>query len=138
MRLSPAAEFAVRGVSVLVKNYGRGPVPIGRICRQRDLAREYLVKIFAALSRAGIVTAVRGKHGGYVLGRSPRDISLLEVIETVEGQIALNYCQYEPPRCDEEDCPLRPVWTELQQTVRRRLGGVSMSVFSNGQDSRPN
>jgi len=126
MRLSPAAELAIRGVSVLAEEYGHGPISLSEICRRRKLARQYLVKLFGILSRAGVIMPVRGKHGGYMLAREPKDISLLEIIETVEGPIVLNLCQYMPPRCNELDCPLRPVWRQLQETVRTTLGSVNM------------
>ena len=127
MRLSPAAEFGIRGVSVLAEEYGHGPVSLNEICRRRGIARQYLVKIFGALSRAGLIMPVRGKRGGYVLARQPSQITLLEIIETVEGPIALNFCQYMPPRCQDQDCPLRPVWQNLQDTTRKTLGSVTMA-----------
>ena len=110
----------------MAQEYGRGPVSISQVCRRRKLARQYLVKIFGILSRAGLIVPVRGKRGGYMLARRPGDITLLEVIETVEGPIALNLCQYLPPRCEELNCPLRPVWRDLQEKVRRTLGSVTM------------
>ena len=127
MRLSAAAEFAIRGVIVLARHYGDGPVTLATICRERDLSRQYLTKIFSLLARADIVTPIRGKHGGYVLSRDPSQITVLEVIETVEGPIALNFCQHTPPKCDQEDCRLREVWTELQTIVRGKLGKVTMA-----------
>jgi len=127
MRLSPAAELAVRGIVVLADHYGEGPTTLKTICGVRDLPKQYLVKLFSLLAKADIVTAIRGKHGGYELSRAPKEITLLEVIEAVEGPIALNFCQHNPPKCDREDCPLRAVWTELQRTVRQRLGAVRLS-----------
>ncbi|MHC4981843.1 MAG: RrF2 family transcriptional regulator [Planctomycetota bacterium] len=127
MKLTPAAELAVRGVSVLAEEYGRGPISLSEVCKRRDLARQYLVKIFGILSRAGLIVPVRGKRGGYMLARQPKDITLLEIIETVEGPLALNLCQYMPPRCSELDCPLRPVWQKLQRIVRNTLGSVTMA-----------
>lgn len=127
MRLSPAAELAVRGVIVLADRYGKGPTTLGAICGARHLPKQYLVKLFSALTRADIVTPIRGKHGGYVLSRDPADITLLEVIEAVEGPIALNFCQHDPPKCDQHDCPLRSVWGELQTFVRRKLGSVAIA-----------
>jgi Rrf2 family protein len=118
MRLSPAAELAVRGVLVLAEHYGERPVTLSRICAARDLPKQYLVKIF--------VTPIRGKRGGYVMARDPDDVTLLEVIEAVEGPIALNFCQHDPPKCDREDCPLRGLWTELQEIVCRKLSGVTI------------
>ena len=127
MRLSPAAELAVRGVLIIAEHHGRGPVTLARICKERDLPKQYLTKILASLARAGLVTPIRGKKGGYTLGREPGQISILEVIEAVEGPIALNYCQHNPPRCDREDCPLRAMWTELQGIVRKKLGAVTLA-----------
>lgn len=127
MRLSPAAELAVRGVICLAERYGEGPIRIADICRERQLRKEYLSKIFGALSRADLVTPVRGKGGGYMLSREPRDITVLEVIEAVEGPIALNYCQHDPPQCDNETCRLRPMWTEIQEFVRSKLGSMTLA-----------
>jgi len=102
---------------------------LAAICEKRNLSKQYLAKIFGSLARAGLVTPVRGKHGGYVLARAPSEISILEVIEAVEGPIALNFCQSEPPKCEEVACPLRPVWTELQEIVSSRLADVTLQML---------
>lgn len=129
MKLSMAAEFAVRGILCLAEQYGRGPVPLASICRRRKLRKQYLTKIFGMLVRANLVDAVRGKGGGYVLARPPRRISLLEVIEAVEGPLAVNLCQSNPPKCDEEDCLVNPVWTEVQRKVHSILAGRTLNEF---------
>ena len=121
-----AAEFAVRGVLCLAEEYGRGPVPLDEICRRRKLRKQYLAKIFGSLVRADLIDAVRGKGGGYQLARPARDISLLEVIEAVEGPLALNLCQHTPPKCREPDCRVRPVWEKLQEKVRSALGSATL------------
>ncbi len=61
--------------------------------------------------------------------RPPSEISVLNVIEAVEGPIALNFCQSDPPKCDEVMCPLRPVWTELQEIIATRLADVTLQVL---------
>jgi len=126
MRLSPAAELAIRGIIVLARRYGDGPTTLKAVCAARDLPRQYLVKLFSSLAKADIITAIRGKRGGYVLSRHPKDITVLEVIEAVEGPIALNFCQHTPPKCTEPNCPLRKTWTELQEIVREKLGAVTI------------
>lgn len=126
MKLSPAADYAIRGASVLAKHYGEGPVALEHICAGRDVHKTYLSKIFAALVRAGLVLAVRGKHGGYMLGREPNKITLLEVIEAVEGPIRLNFCTHTPSRCHEENCPFSIVWHGLQRCVREKLQSVTL------------
>jgi len=127
MKISPAAELAVRGVLALAEQYGKGPVTLSSVCSDRDLPKQYLTKIFSSLVRADIVTPIRGKHGGFTLAHDPSQITLLEVIEAVEGPLALNYCQHSPTKCDRLDCAVRPIWTELQDTIRSKLGSVRLA-----------
>ena len=127
MKLSQAAELAVRGIQVLAQRHGDRPVPLDAICQARELAKQYLVKIFSLLARADLVTPVRGKHGGYLLSREPQDITLLEVIEAIEGALAVNRCQEDPPKCDDPDCPVRSVWEDIQITVRDKLAAVTLA-----------
>ncbi len=126
MTLSPAAEFAVRGALVLAENYGSGPTTLNSICEARGLSKQYLVKIFASLGRAGLITPVRGKKGGYLLARDPADVSILDLIEAVEGPIAVNFCQHDPPRCDNVECGLRLVWTDIQQYICNKLENTTL------------
>lgn len=128
MQLSPAAELALRGVRVLAEKASERPVPMDVICSEADLPKQYLVKIFSMLARADIVRPVRGKHGGYLLSRGADAISLLEVIEAVEGPLALNFCQHDPPQCEDERCPARAVWRELQETMKAKLAEVKLAA----------
>jgi len=127
MKLSVAAELAIRGVSILAARYGDGPITLSDLCDAKDLPKQYLAKIFSSLSRADLVTPIRGKRGGYKLSHPPEDITLLQVIEAVEGPLALNLCQYDPPKCNESDCPLRNIWDELQETLRSKLQSVTLA-----------
>ncbi|KKK68026.1 hypothetical protein LCGC14_2948190 [marine sediment metagenome] len=127
MKLSMAAELAVRGIMVLTSRHGNGTVPMAEICRARDLPRDYMTRIFAMLSRANLVSSIRGKGGGYRLAREPDQITLLDVIEAVQGPLALNLCQQQPPQCDEEDCPVEPVWRDLQQQVQVALKSKTLA-----------
>lgn len=135
MRLSPAAELAIRGITVLADHHGNGPTTLKKICECRDLPKQYLVKLFSMLAKADIITAIRGKRGGYILSRDPHSITILQVIEAVEGPIALNFCQHDPPKCEEEGCPLRGMWTELQTIVREKLGSMTIGACLTSETS---
>jgi Rrf2 family protein len=133
MKLSPAAELAVRGILVLADHYDCGqqkqkPVTLDTVCARRKLPKQYLTKIFSQLARVGLVVPVRGKGGGYTLGRAPQEINLLQVIEAVEGPIVLNLCQHNPSQCSEELCRIRPVWAELQHVVKEKLSSLKLSA----------
>ncbi len=126
MKLSMAAEFAIRGVLCLAQEYGHGPLPLEEICRRRGLQKQYLTKLFGMLARANLIDAVRGKGGGYLLARSPEDITLLEVIQAVEGPLAVNLCQTDPPKCGDSECPVRPVWSSVQEGLRSILAARTL------------
>jgi Rrf2 family protein len=127
MKLSMAAELAVRGILELVERHGQpAPLTLEDICQKRDLPRQYLTKIFGQLGRANLIAAVRGKNGGYRLARPPQQITLLEVIEAVEGPLAVNLCQHTPSRCEQAECRARDVWCNVQQHLRAALSAKTL------------
>jgi len=137
MKLTVAAELAIRGVLVLAGKHGSGPVTLSAICKERNLPKQYLTKIFASLSRQGLIRPIRGKNGGYLLAQNPENITLLDIIEAVEGPIALNFCQHSPPQCDQTECPVRPIWTDLQSIIQKKLSEKTLADYVeelSGQD----
>ena len=136
MRLSTAAELGIRGMVYLARNYKSGPLPMTKICREQKLPRQYMLKIFASLGRSGFVRTTRGKGGGFVLGRPPEKISILDIIQAIEGPLVLNFCQSDPPACrwDEDHCPIRPLWSELQEFTVSKLGGFSLDKVNHQPD----
>ncbi|HUU22563.1 MAG TPA: Rrf2 family transcriptional regulator [Phycisphaerae bacterium] len=125
-----ATELAVRGILVLAGHGDSPPVSLKEICRVRGLSRDNMTRIFALLTRARLVNAVRGKNGGYRLARPASEITLLEVFEAVEGPLALNLCQQDPPQCDRTDCAMRQVWHELQEQVHAALAEKTLEDFA--------
>ena len=127
MNIAPAAELAIRGIRLLAEKESDQPTPLDVICKEGDLPKQYLIKIFSLLAKADLVRPIRGKRGGYLLGRAAGEITLLEIIESIQGPLALNFCQHAPSRCDDEDCPAREVWAELQKTMTDKLASVSLA-----------
>lgn len=129
MKLSPAAELAIRGSIVLASHCGEGPITLATICEDDPrLSREYLARVFGQMARAGIVRPIRGKNGGYVLNREPDKVTILNIIEAVEGPQCLNICQHEPPLCDRaETCRVQKMWAELQKIFKEKLSAVSLA-----------
>ena len=128
LTLSPAAELAMRAALTLAIEYGKGPVRLCDICAVRDMQRDYTAKVLGYLSRARLVVPIRGKNGGYTLARDPGEITLLDVIEAVEGPISLNLCQKENPECDQADtCPVGAVWSDIQDFAVGKLSGKTLA-----------
>lgn len=95
-----------------------------------------MLKIFAALTRAGFVRTARGKGGGFTLGHPPEDISILDIIQAIEGPLALNLCQANPPQCRwaEQNCPIKPLWNELQLLTAEKLGAFALDRLTQPPD----
>ncbi|MBI5562063.1 MAG: Rrf2 family transcriptional regulator [Deltaproteobacteria bacterium] len=122
-RLSRAAEYAVRGLLHLAMMDGASaPADIETIAKAQDAPKAYLSKLFQQLAKKGFVRSVRGPVGGFVLARRPADITLLEVIEAMEGQMFLNSCLIHEGCCPRgAACPVHEVWGDAQKKFLRVL-----------------
>jgi Rrf2 family protein len=93
-------------------------VPFREVARQMDIPEDFLAKILKTLVDAGMVKSTRGPHGGYALARAAADISFLDIIEAVEGPIAMNVCLEEDDGCKHSNsCTMVHVWREGQQKM---------------------
>ncbi|HEX9015240.1 MAG TPA: Rrf2 family transcriptional regulator, partial [Chloroflexota bacterium] len=88
----------------------------------------FLAKIVPALARAGLLRSYRGSGGGIALGRPPEQITLLDVVEAVDGPIALNMCVMWPDECPRSGtCAVHEVWCDAHASLASRLRGVTIS-----------
>jgi Rrf2 family iron-sulfur cluster assembly transcriptional regulator len=90
MRLSRKARFAVTAMLELALRQEQGPVTLANISQRQGISLSYLEQIFAQLRGRGLVEGIRGPGGGYRLGRSANQISIADIVSTVEGQAATN------------------------------------------------
>ncbi len=122
MQITRQADYAVRAVLYLAGlNNGRR-APTSEIAREQRIPPSFLAKIVSQLSVAGVVQTSRGARGGVTLARSPGDITLLEVIEAIDGPILLNECVEDPSVCFfGDDCPVQGVWCVAQSELVQKL-----------------
>ena len=131
MKLTRAAEYAVRCILYLS---GR---PAGQVASRRevssamDIPGAFLSKIAQALSRAGILIVRQGAAGGYELALSPKNISLLSVVEAVDGEIQLNECLLRPHECGRSGlCAVHEVWHKARNQLRETLHAVDFETLA--------
>jgi Rrf2 family protein len=104
------------------------PCLVGRVAETQSLPESYLAKLFQDLSRSGLVVSHRGAKGGFVLARDPDNITLRQVIEAVEGPIALSLCLDERVGCElSEGCEVHFVLAEAQSRLLKVLDGATLS-----------
>ena len=109
-----------------------GPVSIREIAERQNISLRYLENIFNDLVREGILASTRGKNGGFNLARALDKITLLEVVEILEGKVRIVECVETGSMCNGKDCLARGVWMNLNNRITEALSGVTLQdVFDN-------
>ena len=117
MQISRKVDYALRAVIDLRGHTGE-PSSLAAISARQGVPRKFLEKIVQDLARAGVVRSKRGPTGGYMLCRPPGEITFREIIEAVDGPIALNVCVGERSDCAlTSTCGMLSVWQEGQRRV---------------------
>ncbi len=126
MQITRQADYAVRAVLYLARLGNTERAATSTVAEEQRIPPSFLAKIISQLSIAGLLHTSRGARGGVTLARDPRDITLLEVIEAIDGPIQLNECVGEDAECTfDGECPLRSVWCDAQEMLVKRLKGTN-------------
>jgi Rrf2 family cysteine metabolism transcriptional repressor len=136
MLFSTKAEYGVRLMVELGRQPSEVPVSLSAIAEAERLPLSYMEHLVAKLRAAGLVTSTRGAHGGYRLARPAEEITMVEVVEALEGQIAPMECFHDAPEgkvlCSHETdgdhaCATKLLWTKVQGGVTRALAGTTLA-----------
>ncbi len=137
MQILSQTEGGIRTVLYLTLAGRDRWVPSEEICRTQEIAPTFLAKITRPLIKRGILSAVRGVGGGFRLGRPPDTISMLEVIETLQGPLHFNECLIAPGACKRADrCPVHPVWQQIKEGTERILAMWTFSDLARNARSK--
>src|SRR5512137_955663 len=122
MQITRQADYAVRAVRYLAKQGPNERSATSTVAREMKIPPSFLAKIVSQLSIAGLLHTSRGARGGVSLARDPKEITLLDVVEAIDGPILLNECVGNPGGCAfNEECPMHPIWMDTQQVLVDRL-----------------
>nr|WP_320011061.1 Rrf2 family transcriptional regulator [uncultured Desulfobulbus sp.] len=126
MRLTRAAEYAIRCIIYLSRR-GRGVLTSRQeIAAQADIPIHFLAKIAQDLAKAGLIEIRQGAKGGFLLSKLPAAITLLDVVETMIGEIYLNDCIARPAGCKVSyHCAVHRVWLDARDQLRDTLRRVT-------------
>ncbi|MCQ2437400.1 MAG: Rrf2 family transcriptional regulator [Clostridia bacterium] len=127
MKLSTRGRYGIHAMFDLAVNYDKGARPIKSIAESRGIPEAYLEQLFSALRKDNLVISTRGAQGGYVLSRSPKEITVGDVLRTLEGGLNLVDCLQEDDLCGKAcDCPSRTIWKRLTDGVNHILDGITL------------
>lgn len=137
MRLTAKSEYGVLASIDLACNYGGGPVSAREIAERRAIPPRFLEQLFVALRRAGIVTAVRGAKGGFVLSRDPSEISVLDVVEALEGPLQASVCESgRESGCEKSgSCAAAPVWAMATRALKDVFESATLASLAGTQET---
>jgi Rrf2 family protein len=134
MQITREADYAIRSILYLASQDGL-TATVGDISDAQEIPKTFTAKILQKLTKAGLVRSIRGVTGGFTLAREPFRITLLDVIEAVQGPLALNICVVDKKSCNRiPHCSVHPVWLEINQAFKRRLSEYTFEKLINPPD----
>lgn len=143
LTLSSRGDYVVRAAIALAAAWdpNGGFRKLREISQDMNLPRSYTPQILGILGRAGLAESRAGQSGGYRLGRDPKDVSLLEVIEAAEGALLSRNCPMRGGPCRWDDvCALHSTWLRTSEAIRSTLAKTSLAQVAaedRGLNGRP-
>jgi len=126
--LSRGAEYAIRAMLDVAATEGRAQKTTKEVAEHQGIPKVFLPKIVQRLAQAGLLRAHRGPSGGIALSRPPDQINMRQIIEAMDGPIALNTCLILPGECPRESiCPIHEVWVKTQENLLASLESITLA-----------
>jgi Rrf2 family protein len=129
VQITTKSEYALLALIELAESGDGRPVSLRRIAESRGLPEPFLEQVFTALKRDGIVQAVRGARGGFLLARPAEHVTALDIVEAVEGPVRPTTC--DAPVCPVSgECPAMPVWDRVTAAMRDALASFTLAELA--------
>ncbi|WP_346887302.1 Rrf2 family transcriptional regulator [Clostridium sp. UBA1056] len=117
MKLSTKGRYGVKAMVDLAINYGKSPISIKSISSRQNISEYYLEQLFSGLRKAELIKSIRGSSGGYILAKDPKEITVYQILEVLEGPIEISTC-LESDGCNNIDCcATRIVWKKIKDSI---------------------
>jgi Rrf2 family iron-sulfur cluster assembly transcriptional regulator len=137
LQLTKRTDYAIRACLYLASNGHEGPASSRRIAQHMEIPERFLPRVLSDLTEAGILGAQLGRRGGYRLQQAPDRLSILELIETVDGPSRSDVCVLRQRACDaRQPCAFHPVWEEAQTAFIDVLATTTLADLAAGR-ARP-
>jgi len=128
MKLSRRTDYALRAITYLAARTQNGPCSIAEVSGAENIPREFMAKVLKELCRLGFIKSKLGAKGGYVLRRPPNELSVLEVMEGLDGPMAINDCLTEPSLCGRTPgCQMHLLFQRVNDDIRDILGKATFA-----------
>jgi Rrf2 family protein len=134
MKLSTRGRYGARFMLDLAMHYGNGPVLLREVSERQEISIKYLEQLIPSLRAAGLVKSTRGPNGGYHLTKPSSEITLYDVIKTLEGPLAITECVEDPAFCHRSStCATHELWAEVSGKIVEVLSSVTLEEIAERQ-----
>jgi Rrf2 family protein len=130
MNITTKSKYAVRALVELARRSSGVPVPLLSLAEARGISPQFLEQLFSALRRAGILQSQRGVYGGFSFNRPPEEITVLDVVEVLDGAIEPATCTTSEACERRSICSVGDVWMQAKLAVEGVLAGVSIKQLA--------
>jgi Rrf2 family iron-sulfur cluster assembly transcriptional regulator len=130
MKVTRSAAYALHAMMYMVRHATQLPVTTATVAKAEGVPANYLAKIFQQLVKAGFVKAVRGRKKGYAFAKSPEQITVLELLEKVEGGPLFDDCLLRHCECGgtQENCRVFSTWVDATQQLKKLLSEMTIAT----------
>ena len=137
MKLSTKGRYGARLMLDLALHYEEGLILLKDIAKRQEISEKYLWQLIPPLKNAGLINSTRGAHGGYMLAKPPAQITLKEIVVTLEGPMCLVECVDNPSVCSRADtCVSRDLWHEVSEKILQTLESVTLEYMVEKQKQK--
>ncbi|MBQ6353256.1 MAG: Rrf2 family transcriptional regulator [Lentisphaeria bacterium] len=132
MKISTKGRYGLRILIDLATHDPVKPRLIRDIAQSQQISEKYISRLVIDLRRAKLIRSVRGVNGGFHLAKRPDEITLLAILETMEGPISVVDCVHSPEKCPRKTlCPARDIWSRLNDGIRDLTRGITLEDILN-------
>lgn len=135
LRLSTKCQYGVRAMYEIASSYPNEPINIKTISKRQDVSVHYLEQILGRLRKSGIIKSIKGPGGGYMLTRAPGLITIWEIVQELEGPLAITSCLNPEEGCVKvEGCVLHLLWRGLGKQIVDFLNTITLEDLFKGPE----
>ncbi len=134
MILSTRSRYGLKMMLELALNYGSGSISLNKIAERQLLSVTYLEQLISPLRKKGLVEGIRGSKGGYLLSKSPEEITVGEIIRILEGPLAPSECVLDKEEFEcinADNCATRLLWEKISESINTVIDGITLQDMVN-------
>lgn len=135
MKLSTKGRYGVKAMVDLAINYGKIPVSIKTISERQSISEYYLEQLFSTLRKSNLIKSIRGAQGGYVLNKNPREITVNQILDILEGPIEISECLEDGICSNSSCCATRLLWAKLKESIDNVTKSITLQDMVDDYES---